>query len=154
MKFEEIKTLIEMLNSSELMFLDIKQDDFSLTLSKRENADAITQSVAPAPLSAPLSAPVAPVAQETNVSNSQQVLVETGQTINSPLVGVVYLAPSPDAPVFKKVGDTVAVGDVLCIVEAMKIMNEIKSDVAGTVSAVLVNNQDIVEFGQPLFRIS
>lgn len=150
MKFEEIKALIEMLNSSELMFLDIKQDDFSLTLSKRENADAITPSVA----TAQVPAQVTPVVQETNTSVVEKTLAETGQTVNSPLVGVVYLAPSPEAPVFKKVGDTVAVGDVLCIVEAMKIMNEIKSDVAGTVSAVLVNNQDIVEFGQPLFRIS
>lgn len=150
MKFEEIKALIDTLNESELMFLDIKQDDFSLTLSKRENADAIVQSVAP--VQAPVE--VTPVAQEVSAPVAQQAPAETGTTVNSPLVGVAYLAPSPEAPVFKKVGDTVAVGDVLCIVEAMKIMNEIKSDVAGTVSAVLVNNQDIVEFGQPLFRIS
>lgn len=150
MKFEEIKALIDTLNESELMFLDIKQDDFSLTLSKRESADSLAQSVA-APV-AP--AEVAPMVQENNAPVAQQAPVESGTTVNSPLVGVAYLAPSPEAPVFKKVGDTVAVGDVLCIVEAMKIMNEIKSDVAGTISAVLVNNQDIVEFGQPLFRIS
>lgn len=150
MKFEEIKALIDTLNASELMFLDIKQEDFSLTLSKRENADAITQSVA----TVQVPAEVMPVVQDVNAPVAQQAPVESGTTVNSPLVGVAYLAPSPEAPVFKKVGDTVAVGDVLCIVEAMKIMNEIKSDVAGTVSAVLVNNQDIVEFGQPLFRIS
>lgn len=150
MKFEEIKALIDTLNASELMFLDIKQDDFSLTLSKRESADTVTQSViAPTPQIEKAVEAIESIAPVTPASP-----VETGTTVNSPLVGVAYLAPSPEAPVFKKVGDTVAVGDVLCIVEAMKIMNEIKSDVAGTVSAVLVNNQDIVEFGQPLFRIS
>lgn len=150
MKFEEIKTLMEMLNSSQLMFFDMKQNDFSLTLSKRENADVLTKEIA----TTQEVAYVDTTSQETIDTPEPQPFVDTGQTVNSPLVGVAYLAPSPEAPVFKKVGDTVAVGDVLCIVEAMKIMNEIKSDVAGTVSAVLVNNQDIVEFGQPLFRIS
>ncbi|MBS4770256.1 acetyl-CoA carboxylase biotin carboxyl carrier protein [Carnobacteriaceae bacterium zg-ZUI240] len=151
MKFEEIKTLIETLNASDLMYLDIQQNDFSLTLSKRDQADVVRQ----VPVAESVKTEETPMKfVETSKETSDVSPIETGQTVNSPLVGVAYLAPSPDAPTFKKVGDVVAVGDVLCIVEAMKIMNEIKSDVAGTISAVLVENQEIVEFGQPLFRIS
>ena len=79
--------------------------------------------------------------------------VVEGVTIDSPLVGVAYLTPSPDKPAFKSVGDKVAKGEVVCIVEAMKVMNEITSDVAGEIVEVLVDNEQVVEFNQPLFRV-
>ncbi|NEW62193.1 acetyl-CoA carboxylase biotin carboxyl carrier protein [Granulicatella sp. zg-ZJ] len=150
MSFEKIKELIQLVNQSEMMYVDIKTDDMHITLSKREQADLVH---------APLSH------NQTQTDSKQEISVVTndetiptqaisqGNIIESPLVGVAYLSPAPDLSPFKQVGDTVAVGDVLCIVEAMKIMNEIKSDVAGVVTEIMVDNQQIVEFGQPLFRI-
>ncbi len=92
----------------------------------------------------------------TPVAQPEQALapsVVEGKEIVSPLVGVAYLKPAPDKPNFKKVGDHVAKGEVVCIVEAMKVMNEIVSDVTGEIVAVLVENEAIVEFNQPLFRV-
>ena len=105
-----------------------------------------------APVAATTNDSAAPIAAP-EPSTAPSTAAPEGRTVDSPIVGVVYLAPAPDAPQYKHIGDTVAVGDVLCIVEAMKIMNEIKSDVAGTVTEILVGNQQVVEFGQPLFRI-
>ena len=91
-------------------------------------------------------APEAP-AQEAHPS------IDSDKVVTSPLVGTFYSAPSPDADEFVKVGDTVKKGQVLGIIEAMKLMNEIESEYDGIVEAILVNNEDVVEFGQPLFRI-
>ena len=102
------------------------------------------QQAPPAGASAP-SAPAAPAAPEPAEPE--------GESVNAPIVGTFYAAPSPDADAFVQVGSKVAEGDVLCIIEAMKLMNEIKADKAGTVSAILVENGDPVEYDQPLFMI-
>jgi acetyl-CoA carboxylase biotin carboxyl carrier protein len=103
------------------------------------------QQAAPAPVAAPAAAPVdaAPAADAA----------PSGHQVKSPMVGTFYRASSPTAPVFAEVGQTVNVGDVLCIVEAMKMMNQIESDKAGVIKAILVDNEDPVEFDQPLFII-
>jgi len=105
------------------------------------------QQTAPAP--APVTA-AAPAPTEAAPSAPAEI---SGHTTTSPMVGTFYASPSPDADAFVKVGDQVSVGDTLCIIEAMKIMNPIEADVAGTIKQILVNNAEPVEFGQPLFII-
>lgn len=151
MSIEQVKTLMQLMNDSDLQHFDYKSEDFELVLSKREQADTL---VAQAPVSSALQTAAVPTAVDTPVDAVQPVANANTKTIDAALVGVVYLAPSPEAPVFKKVGDRVEVGEVVCIVEAMKIMNEIKSPVAGTITEVLVDNQMIVEYGQPLFIVA
>lgn len=106
----------------------------------------------PAPL--PSAAPIHHAESPTAVSAAPAVAAaKPGQVVTSPFVGTFYTAPSPDAPAFAEVGQTVRKGQVLCIIEAMKLMNEIESEIAGKVAEVLAENGQAVEFGQPLFRI-
>ena len=102
----------------------------------------------------------APVAVATSTSSTTvepeaapTVAKGEGQVITSPIVGIVYLQPSPDQEAYKSVGDSVKQGETVCIIEAMKLLNEITSDFDGTVTEILVENEDVVEYGQPLFRI-
>ena len=112
---------------------------------------------APAPQAAASAAPVAaqaaPAAQEAAPAKQPEAAPETGNVITSPLVGTFYTASAPDKDPYVKVGDHVKKGQVLGIIEAMKLMNEIESDYDGVVEAILVNNEEVVEYGQPLFRI-
>ena len=156
MSFSDIKELLELFEAGSIRELDLKQDELSLYLSKNETSREKVQTV-----SVPTPTVEAPVVTQTKevVEQASQVLSETsvaaeGEPVTSPIVGVVYTSSDPSAPSFVSVGDTVAVGDTLCIVEAMKIMNEIKSDVAGVVTEILIENEDVVEFGQTLFRIA
>ena len=120
---------------------------------KQTKVVAAPQAVAavPAAVAAEIVQPAAAPAQD----NAQQEKEETldGNVVKSPLVGTFYNAPSPDAEPYVKVGDTVKKGQVLAIVEAMKLMNEIESEFDGTVEKILVSNEEVVEFGQPLFVI-
>ncbi len=104
---------------------------------------------APAPVAAvaPAAAPSAPAAA------AEEATVPSGPTINSPTVGTYYSAPTPDDPVFVKVGDTVSADTIVCIVEAMKVFNQIPAETSGKIAEILVQNGDPVEFGQPLFRL-
>lgn len=158
MNFSEIKEIVALINQSNLTEFHVKDQQFELYLNK--NAQAKTMEQAPtAPQALPQAAP-APVAVQAAtpevapvVEAATEVEDTTGKEITSPLVGVAYLKPSPDKANFKQVGDTVKKGDVLCILEAMKVMNEIASDVDGTISAILIENEAVVEYGQPLFRV-
>lgn len=158
----EQKELVELLNlvgQSNLMEFHLKDGNFELYLNKNTISRNQGGTVAPvtqpvvesAPIAAQASAPQ-PVVPAANVEAAPAVVVE-GTNIVSPLVGVVYLQAAPDKPNFKKVGDKVTKGEVVCIVEAMKVMNEITSDVTGEIVAVLVENEQVVEFNQPLFRV-
>ena len=134
----DVKEFIEMLEGSSLSVLEIKNGDGSaIRLEKAISAApaVVMQANAPA---AP-AAPSAPVAE--------------GKTINSPIVGVFYAAPSPDSNPYVSVGQKISKGDTICIVEAMKCMNEIQSELDGEVTEVLVKDGDLVEYGQPLFRV-
>lgn len=143
----DVKEFIEMLESSTLSVLEIKNGDGSAIRLEKSTSAApavVMQSsvTAPAPeAAAPQSAPApsSPVAE--------------GKTINSPIVGVFYAAPSPESKPYVTVGQKIAKGDTICIVEAMKCMNEIQSEFDGEVTEVLVNDGDLVEYGQPLFRV-
>lgn len=160
MNFSEIKEIVALINQSNLTEFHVKDQQFELYLNKNAQAQktmeqaAPAPQVAPAPQAAPVAVAPAPIV-ETPVVDTPVVPAAdvTGKEITSPLVGVAYLKPSPDKADFKQVGDTVKKGDVLCILEAMKVMNEIVSDVDGTIAAVLIENEAVVEYGQPLFVV-
>ena len=146
MDIRKVKKLIEMLEASDLEELEITEGEESVKLVKRT-----TQSNSSKEIKEQISSPKA---EETEQQAANEKVQEIeGEEITSPMVGTFYTASSPGADAFVKVGDKVN-GDVVCIVEAMKMMNEIKSDFSGTVSKILVENSDPVEFGQPLFIIS
>jgi acetyl-CoA carboxylase biotin carboxyl carrier protein len=152
MDIRKIKKLIELLEESDVEELEIHEADDSVRISRRREPAAGTQYVshypAPAPQAAAPSAP-APAAEESSAPAAP-----TGHTLKSPMVGTFYRSPSPTAKAFVEVGQTVNVGDVVCIVEAMKMMNQIEADKSGTVTEILVENGQPVEFDQPLVAIS
>jgi acetyl-CoA carboxylase biotin carboxyl carrier protein len=147
MDIRKVKKLIELLEESNIGEIEIKEGEDSVRISRNGGAAVVQapMAYAPPPLApAPAVAPAAEPAAAT-VSDANAVL--------SPMVGTFYRSPGPDAASFVEVGQTVRVGDVLCIVEAMKMMNQIEADRAGTVAAIHVENGDPVEFDQPLITI-
>jgi len=149
MDIRKVKKLIEMLEESQLNEIEIKEGEESVKLVKAISVPVQEQivtsnAVAPAPQPAVVNADSSQSAEEETVS---------GQTIDSPMVGTFYAAPNPGAKDFVSVGDKISEGDVLCIIEAMKMMNEVKADSSGTIKQVLIENAEPVEFGQPLFVI-
>ena len=152
MDIRKIKKLIELLEESGIAELEIREGEESVRISRgagqgyAPNAAAPVQQLmtpAPAEAPAPAAAAEAPVAAQPE-----------GQKVTAPMVGTFYSSPSPDASAFVSVGQEVKVGDTLCIIEAMKIMNPIESEVSGTVTAILVENGHPVEFDQPLFIVA
>lgn len=138
---ETLKEYIKVLEDCSLAEIEISDEEDSIRLAK-PSADSPV-----AVLSAQGSAPQAPAAAVSSAPAA------SGNAIKSPMVGVFYAAPAPDRPPFVSVGDTVNKGDVVCIIEAMKIMNEITADKSGTITEILVENGDVVEYDQPLFNI-
>lgn len=148
MDIRKVKKLIELLEESGVAEIEIHEGEESVRISRQsQTLTAAVPAAAPAPAPAPQSAP-APQPEES--AASEEV---SGHQVTSPLVGTFYRAPSPNAKSFVEVGQKVSVGDTLCIIEAMKIMNQIEADKAGVVKAVLVENGEPVEFGEPLFVI-
>ncbi len=153
MDLNHIKKLIKILEASEVTDLELEENGVRIKLAKKvrvtQNLTMPQASIAPA-FAAPHSA-------ASVVSEDKKAAEETVHTglheIKSPIVGTFYRAPAPDADAYVQVGDSVSVGSVLCIVEAMKLMNEIESDVNGTIVKILVENGKPVEYGQPLFLI-
>lgn len=157
MEINEIKDLLSKFDASTLTEFDLREGSFELYMNKNKTsrqsvAEKPADPVVPTtddPTAEVVTTPVAPVK-----SAAEATPVSEGQVITSPIVGVVYLQPSPDQPEYKTVGDSVKKGEIVCIIEAMKLLNEIVSDYDGVVTEVLVENEDVVEYGQPLFRIS
>jgi acetyl-CoA carboxylase biotin carboxyl carrier protein len=145
MELERIEKLIDLLKDKEVGELEYSEwegeQGFNIRVSLAGQVAVATTTALPA---APAAA--APVAAEADDGDSHHVLV-------SPMVGTFYRSPSPDASSFVELGDRVQVGQTLCIVEAMKLMNEIEADAAGVIEAILVDNGNPVQFGQPLFKI-
>lgn len=154
MDIRKVKKLIELLEESNIDEIEIKEGEEAVRIS-RNGARAAAPVYAPAPVAAPEApAPVAaPAAPAAAAEAPAAAPVSNGHLVVSPMVGTFYRSPSPSAPAFVEVGQTVKVGDVLCIVEAMKMMNQIEADKAGTVEAILVENGEPVEFDQPLVAI-
>ena len=143
MDIRKVKKLIEMLEASNLEEIEIQEGEESVRLVKNKTHGTIRNDVE--------------ITKEIGVGkeNKQETLEEElGDKITSPMVGTFYSAPSPGAKPFISVGDEIQEGDIVCIVEAMKMMNEIKSEFSGTVSSILVENAEPVEFGQVLFEIT
>lgn len=159
MDIRKIKKLIELLESSQLTELEIHEGEETVRLSRAVSAPAPVAATymapAPAPVAAPApvpaAAPVAPgIADAPEVSEDD---IPAGYQVCSPMVGTYYGAANPDSEPFVKVGQSVQPGDTLCIIEAMKMFNQIEADKAGTVAAILIENGQPVEFDQPLFVI-
>ncbi len=155
MDIRKVKKLIEMLEESQLNEIEIKEGEESVKLVKAisipiQEQIVTSNVVAPAPQP---SAAKNNLSSEEDSGQSTDVEKISGQTIDSPMVGTFYAAPNPGAKDFVSVGDKISEGDVLCIIEAMKMMNEVKADSSGTIKQVLIENAEPVEFGQPLFVI-
>ena len=161
MDIRKVKKLIEMLEESNLNEIEIKEGEEAVKLVKSNPAPSNFISSTPAIISeptqqSPITKPSAPLSEATvtqEISQTSDVL-ESGNKMNSPMVGTFYSAPNPESEPFVKVGDQINEGDVLCIIEAMKMMNEVKSEFSGTVKQILVDNAEPVEFDQTLFVIS
>ncbi len=149
MDFKEIKELIRVFDKSELNKLKVKDADFGITLQKGFNGTVTTVAAPVASAPAAIAAPVATITESTEDSTK----VICGETINSPMVGTYYASPSPEAPVFVKAGDMIKQGQTLCILEAMKIMNEVEAEFDFKVIEVLVKDGSPVEYDMPLFLI-
>ena len=151
MDIRKIKKLIELVEESGIAELEITEGEESVRIHRGGSAAVapVNYSI-PAPAAMPVAAP-APAAEAAPAA--AEAAVPAGHVVKSPMVGTFYRASSPTAKAFAEVGQKVNVGDTLCIVEAMKMMNQIESDKAGVVKEILVDNQDAVEFDQPLFII-
>ncbi len=149
MDIRKVKKLIELLESSDIAEIEIKEGEEAVRISRiSKTAPAPVQYMAPVPIAAPAAAPAA--APEADSSAAKKL---NGHVIKSPMVGTFYRSPSPSSPAFVQVGQHVKVGDVICIVEAMKMMNQIEADHSGVVEAILVEDGEPVEFDQPLLTI-
>lgn len=152
MDIRKVKKLIELLEESGIDELEIHEGEESVRISRHSKQPAGPQhyfSAPPAAPAAPAAAPATPVAQAEPVAAEP-----AGHLVRSPMVGTFYRSPNPTSPSFAEVGQSVKAGDVLCIVEAMKMMNHIEADKSGVIQAVLVDNGQPVEFDQPLFSIA
>ena len=158
LNFNELRELVTTLSQSDVSELTLKSAELELTLRKQgamvlPAAATETVTTAPAPVavqvteSQPSSAP--PAAAPTPPPSADSNLVE----ITSPMVGTFYRSPAPEEPPFVDVGDRISTGQTVCIIEAMKLMNELEAEVTGEIVEILVNNSDPVEFGQPLMRV-
>lgn len=157
MDLKLVKKLLDLISESEVDEVSIEEGDFKLSVKKKAEAEAsapmhfqMPAQPAAAPQQQPAPAPAAKPAAEGSGGGDDQ---PDGDVVKSPIVGTFYEAPSPDDDAFVKAGDKVQKGDTLCIIEAMKIMNEIEAEFSGTVQKILVNDAQPVEFDQPLFII-
>jgi acetyl-CoA carboxylase biotin carboxyl carrier protein len=164
MNQKEIKELIDFLIEKDIAEFELERGDVKLRVKRGSQTALVSSTVAPAIVAAPIAQPVAiPAAPAQPPAPAQAAASATAappaedesswQIVRSPIVGTFYESPSPGAPAFVKTGDTVSVGQVICIVEAMKLMNEIESDYAGVIVKSYVSNGQPVEYGQSLFAI-
>lgn len=151
MDIRKIKKLIDLIQESDVSEIEISEGEESVRISRNQHSAAVSYNApapahyaAPAPAPAPATAP--PVAETSNTVNE-------ANAVRSPMVGTFYRSSSPEAAPFVEVGQSVSAGDVICIIEAMKMFNQIEADRSGTVKAILVENGDPVEFDEPLVII-
>ena len=160
MELKDIQNLIRFIAKSEVSEVKLKMKDIKITV-RTSSGKSETTIVQQPPVGAILPQQVAPtpVAQETVSSDTstqektKDASVDNYQTITSPMIGTFYRRPSPDKPIFVEVGDRVSNGDIVCVIEAMKLFNDIQSDFSGKIVKVLVDDASPVEFGTPLFLV-
>jgi len=148
MDIRKVKKLIELLETSDIAEIEIKEGEEAVRISR--NSSITTTVVAPSASAAPIAAPAPSPAAAEEKSAPQAT---SGHVVSSPMVGTFYRSPSPSSPPFVEVGTHVKAGDVICIVEAMKMMNQIEAERAGIIEAILVKDGEPVEFDQPLVTI-
>jgi acetyl-CoA carboxylase biotin carboxyl carrier protein len=159
MNFKEIKELIETINSSNIALFEIKTEDIQIKMDKSLNRENnVAREVVTTENVVVKSSEInvdQKVKNDTSVKVTEEMVEKDDDlsVITSPMVGTFYGASSPDSDPFVKAGDSINVGDTLCIVEAMKLMNEIESEIKGTIKKVLVKDGDMVEYGQPIFKV-
>ena len=142
-----VKEYIDLMKESNLSYLKVKNDDFELELGEKRPPMPPMAPMMP-PMAAPMAQPAAPAAADVPAPKAV-----SGNFVKSPIVGTFYAAPAPGKPAYVSVGQTVKQGDVLFIIESMKLMNEVTSELSGTVAEILVKDGEAVEFDQPILRI-
>lgn len=160
MDFKQIQELIKIVNKSSIGELSIEEGDFKITIKQKEEpvpvyASAPIQTYVPSPAPAQI-APAPQTLPGSNTASAQDVPTKQADnliTIKSPMIGTFYRSAGPDKPSFVNIGDEIAVGKTVCIIEAMKLFNEIESEVKGTIVKVLVDDASPVEYDQPLFLV-
>lgn len=154
MDLKEIRKIVELMNEHGLTHFDMSKDGFHLKLKKGQDLDSLKEILSLMPAAAPAApAPAIAAGPVATPVSAEAAPASDGEAITSPMVGTFYRKPSPDAPDFVAVGDAVSEGQVLCIIEAMKVMNEIKAERSGTITAVVAEDGSPVQFGDDLFRI-
>ncbi len=155
MDIRKVKKLIELLEESGISEIEISEGEESVRISRYPQPGTVSVAAAPMAIAAQPAAMVAPAPAAVAAESAAAPAAPTarGQQVTAPMVGTFYSAPAPGAKAFVEIGSEVKPGDVLCIIEAMKMMNQIESDKAGKVVSILAKNGDPVEFGQPLFVI-
>lgn len=151
MDIKQIQDLIKFVAKSGVNEVSIEEEDFKITIKTNQAPTYVTATVPTA--AAPLPAPAAPAAEVSQPSVPKAEDTSNYVTIKSPMIGTFYRSSSPDKPVFVNVGDEITAGKVVCIVEAMKLFNEIESEVSGKIVKVLVDDAQPVEYDQPLFLV-
>lgn len=147
-----VRELAAILREADLGEIEVEQGELKIRVSKPAAPQMAPMAYAAPPAPAPVAAPAAPAAAAP-VADAPAALAADEHIITSPMIGTFYRSPSPDASVFVDKGSDVTTSSVVCIIEAMKVMNEIKSDVAGKIVEILVQDAEAVEFGQPLFKV-
>ena len=156
MNFKQIQQLIKFVSKTDVAEVNIENNNFKINIkgNPKQNVDPVNKTVQQSPI---VSQPVQPEVIEPKVTPVVTSISESNSdnyhTVKSPIIGTFYRKPSPDKDVFVNVGDTVGEGDVLCVIEAMKLFNEIESDISGKIVKILVEDASPVEFDQPLFLI-
>ncbi|MEP2024893.1 MAG: acetyl-CoA carboxylase biotin carboxyl carrier protein [Reichenbachiella sp.] len=153
MKVKEIKELIDFLSSSGLEEVKIETEEFKVNIKRSNDTQIVERAAAPAPVAAPVAAAPAPAAAAPTAPAADSAPAGNHVEIKSPMIGTFYRSANPESPAFVNVGDKVSAGSTVCIVEAMKLFNEIESEVSGTIVKVLVDDSQPVEYDQPLFLV-
>lgn len=149
MDIRKVKKLIELLETSDIAEIEIKEGEEAVRISRNSSVTTTVAVPTASPVAAPALSPAAPAAAEEKPAPQ----ATSGHVVSSPMVGTFYRSPSPSSPPFVEVGTHVKAGDVVCIVEAMKMMNQIEAERAGIIEAILVKDGEPVEFDQPLVTI-
>lgn len=150
-EIEKIRELVGMMSEHELSEIELR--DGEQTILIKRGGSQVTIAPTAMPVALPAALPAAPIAPAASNGGAPDYAAQGLVAVASPMVGTFYAAADPDSPPFVTVGSTVVQGTVVCIIEAMKVFNEIKSEVSGTIEKIMVDNQQAVEFGQPLFLV-
>ena len=152
---EEIRKIVELMEEHGLSLFHLEQEGVNVKLKKAPDPEALREALGGLALApgAPVAAP-APVAAAPAAASEEEAAAIPGKVVESPMVGTFYRKPAPDADDFVQVGDRISEGQTVCIIEAMKVMNEIKSEVSGTVSEICVEDSSSVQYGDTLFRVT